>query len=219
MAYTYQTATLQQIEDWEVDGTLQRLYDESENYIDNNNFTFGEDWTRERKRDFFINRFKAVASDNVVGVPTQQHKVIACFDDDKLIGLHQGFYDSADTSWSMCIALIGNNKSNSRAYIYERDYTLGFNNYCKTFGATKLHIFCEEGSQVAFRFASLVSYGDLSDCYDENIAQSEVIDVHYYYERPAQEIIPTADGQTGTEPAKVQEDRTVQSQRFTLTYK
>lgn len=219
MAYSYSTATIQQLETWETNGELQRLYDESEDYIDNNNYSFEESMSADEKRDYFISRFKAVANGNVVGEVTRQNKVIACFDNSKLIGLHLGFYDSSDTSWTMCIALIGNDENDSRAYIYERDYTLGFNNYCKTFGATKLHILCESGSQVAFRFASLVSYGDLSDCYEEDIAKSEIVDIHYYYERPAQQAIPTEDGQTNLEPAQIQEDRTVQSERFTLTYK
>ena len=65
----------------------------------------------------------------------------------------------------------------------------------------------------------MVSYGDLSDCYEEEIAESIIKDIHYYYERPAYQSIPTPDGLTTNEPAEVIMDFTTQSQRFTLTYK
>lgn len=219
MAYSYQNATVEQLNDWELSGDMQRLFNESLEYIDAGNYTFPEGTSNDQKKDYFVARFLSAASGQMIGVGDHQYKAIACFDDEKLIGIHCGFYDPSDTSWSMCVALIGLNKSNTRSYIYEKNYTIGFNNHCKSLGATKLHIYCEQGSQVAFRFASMVSYGDLSDCYEEEIAESVIKDIHYYYERPAYQSIPTPDGLTSNEPAEVLMDFTTQSQRFTLTYK
>ena len=217
MAYTCMTPTSEQMETWISDGTIQRLYDDSKSYIDAGSLQFEDDVSDDWKRDYFIARFRGVYSPS--SVPDEGHTPFnqAMFDDDKLIAIYHGHYDSADTSANISITLFSPNKSGSKEYLYSLDYTTVRKNAEKALGANKAHVWLEVGNGPAFRMASKRSYENIGVLYEDVV--HEDIEKHYYYERPAYTSIPTPDGLTEEVPAKVMFDFKKTMTRFTLVFK
>lgn len=217
MAYTSMTATSEQMETWISDGTIQRLYDDSKSYIDAGSQPFDPDMTDDQKRDYFIGRFRGVYSPFTIEDDGCSSYNCAMFDDDKLIAIYHGHYDSADTSANISITLFSPNKSGSKSYLYAYDYTSVRKAYCVAMGANKVHVWVALGNGPAFRMASKRSYENFDTLYEDAI--HEDIEKHYYYERPAYTSIPTPDGISEEVPAEVIVDYRRTMTRFTLVFK
>ena len=217
MAYTCITATSEQIETWIADGTIQRLYDDSKSYIDAGSLQFADDMTDDLKRDYFIARLRGVYSPS--SVPDAGHTPFnqAMFDDDKLIAIYHGHYDSADTSANLSITLFSPNKSGTKSYLYALDYTTVRRNAEIALGANKAHVWLEVGNGPAFRMATQKSYENIGVLYSD--IRQEDIEKHYFYERPAYTSIPTPDGFSEEVPAEVKFDFKKTMTRFTLVFK
>jgi len=217
MAYTSMTPTSEQMETWIADGTIQRLYDDSRSHIDAGSQPFDDSMSDDMKRDYFIARFRGVYSPDTVSDDGHTPYNCAMFDDDKLIAIYHGHYDSADTSSNVSITLFSPNKNGSKAYLYAYDYTSVRKDYCVGQGADKVHVWVALGNGPAFRMASQRSYENFNTLYED--AVHEDIEKHYYYERPAYTSIPTPDGITVEVPAEVVTDYKHTMTRFTLVFK
>ena len=217
MAYTCITATSEQIETWIADGTIQRLYDDSKSYIDAGSLQFADGMTDDFKRDYFISRFRSVYSSDSRHPDNHTPFNQAMFDDDKLIAIYHGHYDSADTSANLSITLFSPNKSGTKSYLYALDYTTVRRNAEIALGANKTHVWVQCGNGPAFRMMAQKSYENIGILYEDVV--HEDIEQHYYYERPAYTSIPTPDGISEEVPAEVLMDFKMTLTRFTLVFK
>lgn len=217
MAYSYITPTSEQMETWIADGTIQRLYDDSKSYIDAGSHPFDDNMTDDHKRDYFITRFLSVYSEDSWSPDEHTPFNHAMFDDDKLIAIYCGHYDSSDTSANISITLFSPNKSGSKSYLYSLDYTTQRRNAERALGANKAHVWMQCGNGPAFRMMAQKSYENIGVLYEDVV--HEDIEQHYYYERPAYTSIPTPDGISEEVPAEVVMDFKMTLTRFTLVFK
>ena len=218
MAYTYSFASESDVNNWLENGDFKRLFDSSLPYIDDGNYLFADDATYDQKYDRFMSVYLSSASGNCLD--EYNHYVVASFEDGKLLALYDGFYNPDDTSFNLCTTLYDNDANGSRSYSYKANYVSGWVAKLKEMGATKFHSYMPRGSQIAFKLQAKNTQNDLGSIFEEMNGGTEVVEnTHYYYERPQQEAIPTADGLSNTEPAQVLIDYYHEQVKTTLTFK
>ena len=194
MAYTSKHLNSSELDILIEDGNFQRLYDDSKEYIENGNYYLYDkesDISEDDKYNHWCSLMSSFASGNVVAESTQTNYVLAVFKDDLLCLLSANYYDTADTSYNYCHALLGR-VDGSKKYSFGTEFFEPQASLMKSLGADKMIFWTTQGGSFSFRAKTAQTIHTLFN-YDELI-QTEEEEV--YEINSAADEIPTEDGST-----------------------
>ena len=106
---------------------------------------------------------------------------VQSYDDDTLIGLEGGFYDSSDNSAWLCISLYTNNKAGSRDYVFNASWINSRATLRKNLGAVKQVTVINRGSSIGTLFQNIVTANPSSVVPKLSSLTTEDVELTYEY--------------------------------------
>ena len=194
MSYTCKHLTVSEIDALESSGDVRRLYDDSKDKIESGNYIYDNksDISDEDKFNHWFVLMRSFAGQKVIDESTYTHYCMAVYKNDVLCLLSANYYDSADTSYNYCHALVGA-IDNSKAYAFTTDFFTPQHTLMKSLGADKMIFWSTQGGSLSFRAITAQNSPGLFDY--ENHIQTEEKEV-YNIDSETVDVIPTEDGST-----------------------
>ena len=164
MAYTAKILTSSEYAALEGTTEFKELFTSSKAHLNSDTFAYSmfankvtevQSYDDDFMTDFWYSQFSAYV--NRADEGTKDFNLIASYDDDKLIGLEGGFYDSSDNSAWLCISLYTNNKAGSRDYVFNASWINSRATLRKNLGAVKQVTVINRGSSIGTLFQNIVT--------------------------------------------------------------
>ena len=155
MAYTAKILTSSEYNALEGTAEFKELFTSSKAHLNSDTFAYSmfenkvtevQGYDDDFMTDFWYRQFYGYV--NRADEGTQDFHTIASYDDDKLIGLEGGYYDSSDNSAWICISLFTNNKAGSRDYVFDTNWINSRATLRKNLGAVKQVTVVNRGSSI-----------------------------------------------------------------------
>ena len=182
------------------DGSLQRLYDDSKDKIENKNYElYGSesDISDDQKLNYWISLMASHSDGNVMSDSNKTFYTVGAFFNNEIYMISANYYDSSDKSYNYCHALVGK-KDGSKGYSFGPEFWSPLSTLMKSLGATQMIFWSTPGGSLSFRAATAKGNPEVFD-YD-NMVQSEEqenIDIDLVNENE----VPTEDGSTKEQTA------------------
>ena len=162
MAYTGKILTSSEYAALEGTTEFKELFTSSKAHLNSDTFAYSmfknkvtevQSYDDDFMADFWYRQFFGYV--NRADEGTKDFHVIATYDDEKLIGLEGGFYDSSDNSAWICLSLFTNNKAGSRDYVFDTTWINSRATPRKNLGAVKQVTVVNRGSSISTLYQNI----------------------------------------------------------------